>query len=299
MARIDEIEIFINVFERGSLTLAAHSLGMPIATVSRKLSSLEERLGIALIGRSTHKFTPTEAGFGFYEKVAHCYQGIRDAELDVRGLRRGPVGTIRVLMPYGIGLRLVEPWLLEFSKQYPKVSFAVLFDNQRRDPGEQGVDVAVRLGPLQDSTMLFRRIGNMKLVLVAKPGYLEERGTPTNLSELHAHRLLTVARRPWGITWIFEHGAERIELPIQPAIAANDPLLIVDAVRGGFGIARIAQLLIESDLQTGALKSVLPEWLPVGNVDISLLYPKRAMLDHKIRLFLDFLANRFVAALAA
>jgi DNA-binding transcriptional LysR family regulator len=136
MARIDEIEIFINVFEHGSLTLAANSLGMPIATVSRKLNSLEERLGTPLIGRSTHKFTPTEAGLGFYQKVAQSYQAIRDAELDLRNARRGPVGTIRLLMPYGVGLRLVEPWLLEFGRQYPHVSFAVLFDNQRRDPGE-------------------------------------------------------------------------------------------------------------------------------------------------------------------
>jgi DNA-binding transcriptional LysR family regulator len=299
MARLDEIEIFINVFEHGSLTLAAHSLGMPIATVSRKLSSLEERLGTALIGRSTHKFTPTEAGLGFYEKVAHCYQGIRDAELDVRGVRRGPVGTIRVLMPYGIGLRLVEPWLLEFSQKYPQVSFAVLFDNQRRDPGEQGVDVAVRLGALQDSAMLFRRIGCLKLVLAAKSDYLRNHGEPANLNELIAHRLLTVARRPWGVTWTFEQSGQRIELPIRPAIAANDPLLIVDAVRGGFGIARIAQLLIELDLQSGDLRKVLPEWAPMGSVDITLLYPKRSMLDPKVRLFLDFLSNRFTAALAA
>jgi DNA-binding transcriptional LysR family regulator len=86
-----------------------------------------------------------------------CYQGIRDAELDVQGVRCGLVGTIRVLMPYGIGLRLIEPWLLESSQKYPQVSFAVLVDNQRRDPREQGVDVAVRLGPLQDSAALFRR----------------------------------------------------------------------------------------------------------------------------------------------
>jgi DNA-binding transcriptional LysR family regulator len=111
--------------------------------------------------------------------------------------------------------------------------------------------------------------------------------------------LLTVARRPWGITWTFEQGGQRIELPIRPTIAANDPLLIVDAVRGGFGIARIARLLIEPDLDAGDLRKVLPEWAPVGSVDISLLYPKRSMLDPKVRLFLDFLSNRFTAALAA
>jgi DNA-binding transcriptional LysR family regulator len=112
----------------------------------------------------------------------------------------------------------------------------------------------------------------LKLVLVATAEYLRTNGEPEHLNELKVHRLLTVARRPWGVTWNFEQGGKRIELPIRPTIAANDPLLIVDAVRGGFGIARIAQLLIEPDLQAGSLRKVLPEWTPAGSVDITLLY---------------------------
>jgi DNA-binding transcriptional LysR family regulator len=137
----------------------------------------------------------------------------------------------------------------------------------------------------------------MKLMLAASPHYLDEHGRPQNLSELVAHRLLTVARRPWGVTWIFERDNERVELPIQPTIAANDPLLIIDAVRAGFGIARIAQLLIQPDLGD-RLVPVLAEWSLVGRVDISLLYPKRALLDQKIRLFLDFIARRLASVLA-
>ena len=297
MARFDEIEIFLKVMECRNLTRAADSLAMPIATVSRKLTLLERRMGIALLNRSTHGVVPTEAGRDFYAKIAGCYQTIREAELDVRGQSQEPAGTIRISTPYGFGQRVVEPAMLDFARKYPKVSFAVLFDNRMHESVELGVDLAVRLGRLHDSTLFFRRLGSMRLVLTARPDYLVAHGMPQSISELSRHKLLTVASQPRALAWSFTKQNEKIELPIQPTIVANDPQLIVDAVIAGIGIARIAQFMIEPALHDGRLQLVLPDWTHINRVDVSLLYPRHAIHDQKVRLFLDFLSQRLLQLL--
>ena len=249
-------------------------------------------MGIALLNRSSHGFAPTEAGRDFYQKIAHCYQTIREAELDVRGLGQELAGTIKLLTPYAFGQRFVEPAMLEFNRQNPKVSFAVTFDNLRRDPTELGVDIAVRIGPLQDSTLFFRRLGRLTLALAARSDYLAEHGTPRTIADLGSHKLLTVASKSRDLRWTFARGSERIELPIQPIIVANDPQLILDAAIAGIGIARIAHFMIEPALNDGRLQLVLSDWRHVNQIDVSLLYPRRAIHDRKVKLFLDCLTRR-------
>lgn len=291
MPRIDDIEVFIGVYEQRSLTQAARKTGLPVATISRKLLELERRLGTVLINRTTRNVSPTDAGTAFYDKVSQAIEVIRDAESEIRGLTRAPAGTVRLVLPYALGITVVQPWLAEFAAIHPSVDFAVLFDNARHDPVEFGADMTLHIGPVPDSALLQRRLGSIGMMLVASPDYLARHGTPRDPEALTDHWLLAASLRPGPEIWSFD-GPRVIDIRVAPRICANDPLLGLRAAVAGFGIARVNTLVARADVDRGALVAVLPDWRLRMLYDVSLLYPKRATLDLKIRLFMDFLIER-------
>lgn len=296
MPRIDDIEVFIGVYEQRSLTQAARKTGLPVATISRKLLELEKRLGTVLINRTTRNVSPTEAGTAFYEKVSQAVDVIRDAESEIRGLTRAPAGTVRLVLPYALGITVVQPLLAEFAAIHPSVDFAVLFDNERHDPVEFGADMTLHIGAVPDSALLLRRLGTIGMMLVASPDYIARHGAPQDPEALLDHRLLAASLRPGPEIWSFD-GPRTADVRIAPRICANDPLLGLRAAVAGFGIARVNTLVARTDVERGALVAVLPDWRLKTLYDLSLLYPKRATLDLKIRLFMDFLTERLAPLL--
>lgn len=297
MAKIDDIEVFIRVFEQRSLTQAARKTGLPVATISRKLLELEKRLGTVLINRTTRNVSPTDAGTAFYEKVSQAFEVIRDAESEVSGLTRAPSGTIRLILPYALGITVIQPWLSEFAEEYPAVDFAIMFDNEHHDPVEFGADIALHFGSVPDSSLLLKRLGNVEMLLVASPDYLARNGAPQVPEDLTAHRLFAASPRPGPEVWPLECGSVHADIRVSPRIAANDPLIGIKAALAGNGIARANTLVAASHLSDGSLVKVLPEWRYRTPVELSLLYPKRITLDLKMRLFMEFLTRKLAAAL--
>jgi DNA-binding transcriptional LysR family regulator len=292
MARIDDIEVFIEIYELGSLTLAARKSGLPVTTVSRKLQELEQRIGATLLSRTTRSVTPTEAGTEFYDKVAPAYAAIREAEGDMTGHTREPAGTIRFMVPFTFGFGLVQPLIWHFSATYPAVAFSVIFDNTTRDPTELGVDMAIMLGDLPDSQLVCRRLGEIDLCLVASPDYLASHALIDHPNDLTAHRLHGVSiylpPRPWGFT----RAGETVELKPNLALVANETGVVTAAALRGDGIARTARLSVETQLQSGALVEVLPNWRGTRRPHVNLFYARRLTADRKMRLFIDFILMR-------
>lgn len=292
MARIDDIEVFIDIYELGSLTLAARKSGLPVTTVSRKLQELEQRIGATLLSRTTRSVTPTEAGTEFYDKVAPAYATIREAEGELTGHMREPAGTIRFMVPFTFGFGLVQPLIWHFSATYPAVSFSVIFDNTSRDPTELGVDMAIMLGDLPDSQLVCRRLGEIELCLVASPAYLASHPPLTHPDDLNAHRLhgvsIYIPPRPWE----FSFGGDTVELKPNHALVSNEASLVTAAALRGDGIARTARLSVQSQLQSGDLVEVLPDWRGTRRPHVNLFYDRRLTSDRKMRLFIDFILKQ-------
>ncbi|CAM2165429.1 hypothetical protein BC2230_180019 [Burkholderia cepacia] len=190
----ESIRIFLRVVERGNFTAAATQLDMPLSRVSRKVKQLEDDLGVQLLYRTTRRVSVTEAGRDYYERCLRAEDILLDADRQARALRMAPEGTLRVLVPYSIGLFELEPALAEFRRRYPLVQLVLIYDNNPLDLVEHGFDVALRAGVLTDSSYIARSLGWSQAKLAASPAYLDRVGRPATPQDLAQHDLLLVGR---------------------------------------------------------------------------------------------------------
>lgn len=290
----ERIRIFLRVAERGSFTAAATQLGLPLTSVSRRVSELEESLGVRLLNRTTRRVSLTEAGREYYERCILASEMLDEADRVVRALRTEPEGTLRILTPYAPGLIVLEPALIEFRRQYPKVQLHLTYDNKPLDLVEHGFDVALRTGPLADSGYSARRLGWSRAQLAASPSYLERVGRPESPYDLPKHSLLVIGETAPLTTWrLINETGVTANVIVRPVLISNESATIMRQAVSGAGIALISRQLMAHRLAEGALETVLPQWHRSNDVEISVLFPKKATLDRKVRAFIDFAAGVF------
>lgn len=290
----DSVRLFLRVVERGSFSAAARQSGQPLTTVSRRIKALEQALGVQLLHRTTRRLSVSEAGRAFYGGCVQAEDALEDAILGARNLRGTAQGTLRVLVPYAPGLLALEPRLAEFHERHPEVQLALTYSNEPLDLIEHGLDLAIRTGPLADSGYVARILGVSRAILVASPSYLTRAGTPLHPQELGSHTVLAVGSDAPLVTWQLRHGEiEPIELTLRPVLVSNESATVIRQARHGAGIALLSRHLIGEALCDGALVQVLPGWQRWPDVEISALFHKRATLDGKLRVFLEFLQEVF------
>jgi DNA-binding transcriptional LysR family regulator len=292
MSALDEIQVFLRVVERGSFTGAANQLGLPLTSVSRKIKSLEERLGVQLLHRTTRRVTVTEAGRAYYEQCVDAVEAIEQAEASVKALTREPEGRLRILAPYSFATLVLDSALAQFRLRYPSVRLSITLDNSMRDLIEGGFDIAVRQGPLPESSYMVRHLGGSSYVFVASPAYLERAGQPSHPRDLLAHELVAVTPDSDHVTWNIAGPEGTIELRFQPALTVNDQIFAVRYAVSGGGIALLSRGLVRKRVADGELRMILPGWRRREDLDLYALFPRRATLDLKTRAFLDFLVER-------
>lgn len=292
MSALDEIQVFLRVVERGSFTGAANQLGLPLTSVSRKIKSLEERLGVQLLHRTTRRVTVTEAGRAYYEQCVDAVEAIEQAEASVKALTREPEGRLRILAPYSFATLVLDSALAQFRLRYPSVRLSITLDNSMRDLVEGGFDIAVRNGPLPESSYMVRHLGGSSYNFVASPVYLERAGTPSHPRELLEHELIAVQPDSDHVTWHITGPEGSTELRFQPALTVNDQLFAVRYAVSGGGIALLSRGLVRKRVADGDLRMILPGWRRQEDLDLYALFPRRATLDLKTRAFLDFLVER-------
>lgn len=299
LRRLDELEIYLRVVECGSFTAAAGRLGMPLATVSRKVRAIEDRLGVQLLRRTTRRLQITEAGREFYERCAQAMGQIDNAEADVRSLTSAPSGTLRVLAPYSIGMLGIEPNVEAFQRRHPHVRLCLFLDNQPLDLLQHGFDVAIRRGPVPDSTYTARHLLRVRPRLAASPAYLARAGRPRHPAEVARHALLATAGDGAPVHWALADAAgNTVDITALPVFAANDPAVVVRQAVRGAGIALLAETLLQDALAEGTLEILFPEWHGRQDIDYVVLFPRRAATDRKVRVFIDFLVECFAAQAA-
>lgn len=293
MDRWTQFELFVRVAELGSLTQAAEKLGLSIAAASRTLNALEERLGARLIERTTRRMWLTDAGRNFHTRCTAMLAEMAEAEAEVNATTVDPRGVLRLTSSVSFAMIHIAPALPEFIRRYPNLVVQVTTAN--RYPGfiEAGIDIAIRTREHEgDSGITVRRLAQMRRVLAASPAYLHAHGKPATPEELAGHGLLvySLANDPYVLH--FKRKRETRDIGIAPTFDANDGQVIRAAALAGLGILIQPQYIVHDDIVAGRLVLVLEEWeLPPLTINIA--YQSRRHQPAKVRVFAEFLAERF------
>jgi DNA-binding transcriptional LysR family regulator len=298
MDRLDAMKVFQMAVEVGSLSGAGRKLGMPLATVSRKLSDLEAHLKARLLVRSTRKLTLTDAGRAYFTSCKRILEDVQEAEHVASGEYTAPKGELIVTAPVVFGRLHVLPIVAEFLDAYPQVDVRLHFGDRIANLLEDHIDLAVRIGELPDSTLSATRVGVVRRVLCASPQYLTANGTPHSLDQLGAHRIIAFEALMSPGTWTFRtHGAE-VSVPIRPRLTVNTAEAAMDAALLGFGITRVLSYQMAGAGRAGLLRVVLADHEPAA-LPVHLVYSRQGLLPVKLRAFLDFALPRLRARMKA
>lgn len=299
MRDLNEILIFEAVASRGSFIGASRALGIPKATVSRKVQDLEERLGVRLLQRSTRRMALTEAGAAFHEHCSRIAGEVEDAEAAVGRLKGAVQGTLRLRAPFTMARLYLVARLSEFLARYPDLRVELMLRNEFEDVISHGADVALTALPLPDSSYTARLLGTATSSVYASPVYVERRGEPKRPEDLARHATLVFAplARPGQIHWELESGGRRANVAVVPLLAANDMTPLYHALTAGAGICIVPDYFAQADLAAGRLVRVLPQWAG-PSIEARAVYPSRRGMLPKVRACLDFLTEIFAGPLA-
>ncbi|EYF08703.1 LysR family transcriptional regulator [Chondromyces apiculatus] len=281
---------FCRTFEEGSFTGAARSLHLRPAAVSRAIAKVEAALGVVLFRRTTRQLRATPAAARYYEEVRPALEMLAGAEERVH--ERGVVrGRVRISVPTTWGLHRLLPQLEGFAEAHPAVELDILVSNMVVDFVREGCDLAVRLGRIEDESLVSRKLGEATVGMFASPRYLERCGAPSSVEELAEHTLLPfVAPRTGRVfPWIFA-GPEEEMIPAGPIRSFEDPQAVIALARGGVGICQIYHFMVEAECREGALVEVLPA-RNGRKRKFSLVYPKQAV-SPAVRAVIDFILSR-------
>jgi len=276
--------IFAIVVNTGSFTKAADKLKLPKSTVSRKVSQLEKRVGVRLINRTTRNLKPTETGKLYYSQCLKMLEQAEEADRIVSNMQSEPSGLLRISTPLSFGTPFFISVIKRFLDKYPKVNIEIIADDKQVDLLEHEVDIAFRIGPLSDSSLIARNIGTARLSLCATPGYLAKYGAPKSIQELDQHTCISHPVAPW----VFQTPSGVTEFHPSSRMIANDMEMIRKMVKQGFGIGAVPQILISDDLQDNSLVSVLPELL-FQERTFYVVYPSRREPPSKVVAFTDYI----------
>ena len=283
--------LYVKVVENNSFSRAAEREGIPVSTVSRKISELEKALGVRLLERSTRRLRMTEIGQDYYERCRRGLEEFETANLMVSNQQAEVSGRLRLSVPPSISEVVVIPLIEEFQARYPNAIVNCLVTDRHVNHIEDGIDISLRVGDLKDSSLVARRLLRYRSVLVASPAYLARAGAPSHPNELPLHGLVAFSRWEPTVTWVLENDGETHRVNVQPRIAINDYAGVQSAVINGLGISEIPQILCGPGLQDGRLVEVMPEW-HFAPVTLAVIYPSNRNLSRLVRLFKDFCVER-------
>lgn len=289
--RWDGISEFVYVAEYESFTRAAKELDISTAQVSRQISALEKRLNIRLLYRTTRKVSLTEEGRVFYQHCRGVLDGLDAAEQAVSNLQTKPQGRIKLTAPVTYGEQQLLPLINDFMVQYRDIEVTAFLSNQKIDLIEGGYDLAIRIGKLSDSTMMAKKLSHRTNFVCAAPAYLEKYGVPYSLVDLRQHNCLLGTRDYWHFIENDKNADKEINLRVSGSVQYNSGHGLVDAALKSLGIVQLPDYYVQKYLESGALVSVLDDYREPEE-GIWAIYPHNRHLSPKIRLLVDYLAER-------
>ena len=291
MSILPYLETFSAVVENGSFTAAADALGISKPVVSKQVSLLERHLGVQLLHRTTRRLHLTHAGEVFASYSHRIMSDVREAEQSVLPLQSEPQGRLRILAPESLAISLLPEALLSFQQQFPKIELDIHVSGRLVNLVEEGIDVAFRVGELEDSSLIARLLMPCGLHACASPEYLKEHGKPKHPSELETHNCLIYSQLPHPDNWQFrDDQGKNISIKVDGNLRSSMGNILMNAALNGSGIFIGPTFMIASALKEGRLETVLDRYTPMTS-GLYLVYPYSKLVSTKVRAFVDFIAE--------
>lgn len=288
MENLTSIAIFAAVVENGSFAAAAEKLGIVRSVASRRVNLLEQELKTRLLHRTTRTIALTSAGQRFYRKISDGLNAIREAESELSAAQDEPSGKLVVGVPMSFGLMHVLPCLPNFRLSNPGIELELRLDDVKSNLIKDGIDIALRIADLADSSLIARRLTVIRHVVVASAAYLGRRGIPREPLELIGHDCLVYTLKSSPQRWQFERAETNTEVDVQGSISANNSLAIREMLLAGMGIALVPIYLVAQDLRRGHLMEILQDW-KTPELELCLIYPTRQHVPSTVRAFISFI----------
>jgi DNA-binding transcriptional LysR family regulator len=293
MDRIQTLRLYLRVVDLGSFSKAAADLGIGQPTATKLVAQLEKRLDARLLHRSTHGVTPTEIGLLFYEKCRLIVHHVEEADTVAALLQSQVQGALRISTSVAFGRRVLVPQVMQFMRLNPKLQIDLTFDDRYVDLVAQGIDVAIRMGALADSTLGATYLGNNPWVVVASPEYLSAHGTPETPQDMAQHEALIYSTVQGDARWLFT-GADgkTLLVPVKGPLRSNNLSALLAAARGGLGITAVPWYVAHESVRSKAVVPILSNW-SLPSQEIHAVYPSPRMVPAKVTNFVNWLQGQF------
>jgi DNA-binding transcriptional LysR family regulator len=288
MADLNDIAVFVRVAQLESFSRAARALGMPVSTVSRKVTALEQRLGVTLLQRTTRKLSLTAQGRAYCDQCSEPLNQLFDAEQVLTQTQRKPEGFLRISAPVILGHDAFYAFLSSFLKTYPRIQADLFITNLFLDLIAENIDVAIRFGELRDSSLIAQRIGKSVRYVVAAPEYLRGRPLPSRPEDLRGHQCVILQGRNNEAEWHLVNGKKSVRLHVSGQVAARDHPAVSAFTSRGHGIGLLPSNYCDAQIASGKLVRLLPDWSS-PEIFVHAVYPTRRFLPAKLQVFLEAL----------
>jgi DNA-binding transcriptional LysR family regulator len=290
MDRIEAMQTFVTVADLQGFAPAARKLGLSPPAVTRLIAALEERLGARLLQRTTRKVALTDAGARYLERARRILADIEEAELAAESERTRPAGRLVVSAPVGFGRLHVSPVMSAYLERYPEVSGELRLEDRVVNLVEDGVDLAVRIGQLPDSSLVARQVGEMRRIVVGSPAYLKARGEPKTPEGLSLHQIIQFGASALAADWRFARDDEELRINVMPRFSSNVADAAIQYAIVGGGLTRVLAYQAADSIRRGRLKIVLQKFeLPA--LPVHIVYPTSRLLSAKVRAFIDLVVE--------
>lgn len=285
--------LFSQIVDTGSLTKASKKLGIPKSTLSRRLSKLEDDFGMRLLTRRGRNFELTDAGHLFYQEALHLAEQVSNAKERLAESMQREEGVIKIAAPKMPGKTFLGIWLAEFINRYPHIHIQLDLSNSMIQLFDQGYDLALRVGPMVDSSLISRKLAKTQRILVASPEhYIQEHKQPTIPKDLRQHRCISFSEQFSGQeTWIIKNKERSQQIHFKPAFRSNDMATTLQITQSGGGIALIPFFVCRDLLEQGRLQRILPEWSG-PEAEFYLVYPEKELMPIRVKILLEFLSEK-------
>nr|WP_205925935.1 LysR family transcriptional regulator [Rhizobium sp. P38BS-XIX] len=288
--RFSSLRLFVRVVERGSFSHVGREMGIGQPAVSKQIAALEARLGAPLLNRTSRGLSPTSAGQDLYESALRILDDLEETELRIGQNRSSPAGLVRLATPPALGRLYIIPRLAEFMQRYPNIWIDLSPSERRVDLVEERIDIALRVGPLANSSLIARKIGDLQMAVVATPAYLERFGEPTSPADLRSHKLIAGQSQGATQAWKFKHADGAFLLEPQGHFRSNDAEDQRAAVLAGLGIGYGGRAIFAADIDAGAVVPILQSYIPDPS-PIHVIFAGGRRTPERIRIVIDLLAH--------
>ncbi|QXO16101.1 MULTISPECIES: LysR family transcriptional regulator [Vibrio] len=295
MDRLQCDRMFVAVMELGSFARAAQRLNISSGQASKLISRLEQDLGVQLFKRSTRSLAPTEVGQAYYERIKRIVDDLDELDDSIRNASRQPSGRLRIAAPVTFGQSQLAPCLIDFSTRYPEIDLDVRFSDRSVNIVEEGFDLALRIGQLTDSSLIARKLCDVRVLTLASAQYLSQYGTPQHWRELASHNCIIDTNFRDPFRWPYINAQQIVEeMPVNGRLKFSNADVCLEAACAGLGIARLPTFVAAAAIRRNKLVPILSDY-EVPPIGLFALYPPAKHLAQSSRAFIDFLVARFAA----